>query len=190
MEIRRARASDNFREIAELIYETDKFIYPNLATSKSEAIDIIIDMIKSRTIYNYKNCLIAIENSCIVGLICYTQKTSVKNCYDKWLSSDNKLKHVIENYILKCEEELKESEIAFTCVCVKAEYRRRKIASRLIQYMFHLFPNRYFYLYTLKQNFAAINLYQSMGFETIKEQKGYNYYYKRKPIIYLMGKQN
>lgn len=190
MEIRKAKASDNLKEIAELIYETDKYIYPNLATTKDKAISIIIDMIKSRTIFNYKNCLIAIDNSCIVGLICYTRKTSPPNCYDKWLYSDDKLKHVIENYILKCEAESKESEIALTCVCVKAEHRRQKIAAKLIQHMFQLFPNKYIYLYTLKHNSAAINLYQSMGFKIINEQKGYNCYYKHKPLVYLMGKQN
>ena len=73
-------------------------------------------------------------------------------------------KHVIENYILKCEENLQDNQISIICVCVKTEYRRQKIATQMLYCLFNMFPNQHFQLDTLKTNLAAINLYKSVGF--------------------------
>lgn len=190
MEIRFANKLDNFSEIAELIYETDKYIYPAMSDSKKETIKILVEMITQNTIFNYTNCLVAIHNSHIVGLIVFATKQNVsKNNYDKWLTLDTKCNFVIKHYILKCEKDIQDNQISLVCVCVKANFRRQKIGSSLISFLFKQFPSQEFLLDTLKNNVAAINLYKSLGFKIIQENKGFNKKYQRKPICYHMIKQ-
>ena len=191
MEIRFANKLDNFLEIAELIYETDKYIYPAMSNSKSETIKILIEMIKRNTIYNYNNCIVAIHNSHIVGLIVFATKQNVsKNNYDKWINSDIKCNYLIKNYILNCEKNIMDNQISLVCVCVKQDFRRQKIGSSLISYLFQQFPTKEFFLDTLKNNVEAINLYTSLGFKIMQECKGFNKKYQRKPICYHMIKNN
>lgn len=188
MEIRVAKKSDNLNQVAQLIYETDNYIYPAMSENKEQTIKILIEMIKSNTIYNYNNCIIAIQDSQIVGLIVVLKPANSTSNYDKWLNSNKMCKHVIENYILKCEENLQHNQISIICVCVKTEYRRQKIATQMLYYLFNMFPNQHFQLDTLKTNLAAINLYKSVGFQIEEEHKGYNRFYQRKPICYNMKK--
>lgn len=189
MKIRIANKNDNIKEIAELIYETDEYIYANMGDSKQQVINYLIEMINSNTIYNYKNCVLAIKNSHIVGLVVFTIHDDIVYHYDKWIDLNKKIRHVIENYILKCNDKKNYPFIELTCVSVKPEHRRQKVATKLINYLFYLFPTKCFQLSVLKQNKAAINLYSSLGFQISKEEKGYNSYYKHKPIIYKMVKK-
>ena len=189
MEIKIATIKDNFCQIAELIYETDSYIYPSAFTDKQHAISTLTEMIKSQTIFNYNNCLVATINDQIVGLVVFvSKKTSSSNNYDKWISHSKELSHMIKNYIYKVEKEQKDNTVELVCVCIKKQYRRQKIATKLINHLFLAHQQSNFQLYTLQNNFSAINLYKSLGFSISQEAKGYNSFRKRKPKVYFMTK--
>ena len=72
-------------------------------------------------------------------------------------------------------------------ICVSKEYRRKKIATYLLDYMFSDFDGKK--LFTLEvntSNEAAINLYKKFGFEIIHTRD--NYYEDND--AYLMGRES
>ncbi len=71
-------------------------------------------------------------------------------------------------------------------ICVNINYRREKIASNLLDYMFSEFnEDKLFSLEVRTDNEAAINLYKKFGFEIIHVR---NNYYKDQDA-YLMGRK-
>jgi len=187
MEIRIANKHDDFNQIAELIYDTDQYIYPTSFSDKESAIAILSEMINSQTIFNYNNCLIATINNEIAGLVVFATKESiVNNDYSQWRKVSPELFHMIENYIENVEKSLQNNVLELVCVCIKNKYRRQKIGTSLITYLLTKEEDYNFQLHTLKKNLPAINLYQSLGFTITKELKGYNGFKKRKPFVYLM----
>lgn len=189
MEIRIAKITDNLKEIAELIYETDPYIYPSISANKNESISVLIEMIKENTIYNYKNCLVAIDGDNILGLIVLsTLSSSNQNNYELWENRNNGLNYFVNRYIKLCEKQLSANEIYLTCVCTNKLYRRKKVATKLLQHVLNS-SETIFRLDVLQNNTPAINLYKSLGFEIEKETTGFNKKYYKKPLIYSMVKK-
>ncbi len=190
MEIRIAKTTDNLRNIAELIYETDPYIYPSISPNKNDAVNILIEMIKSNTIFNYNNCLIAIEKNDILGLIVFTTVENANlNNYSFWKNKNDELNYFVSNYVKICEKHLQHNETYITCVCTSKLYRRKKVATKLLQQLFNIRNNKTFRLDVLQNNLPAINLYKSLGFEIQKEDKGYNKKHYKKPFIFSMVKK-
>lgn len=190
MEIRVANSTDNLQNIAKLIYETDPYIYPSISKNKNDAINILVEMIKSNTLFNYNNCLIAVENSNIVGLIVFNTLENTKlNNYYFWENRTEELKYFVTNYINICEKQLHHNEIYLTCVCTNKLFRRKKVATKLLQHLLKMNNNKNFRLDVLQNNTPAINLYKSLGFEMQKEDKGYNKKHYKKPLIFSMVKK-
>ena len=190
MEIRVANSTDNLQNIAKLIYETDPYIYPSISKNKNDAINILVEMIKSNTLFNYNNCLIAVENSNIVGLIVFNTLENTKlNNYYFWENRTEELKYFVTNYINICEKQLHHNEIYLTCVCTNKLFRRKKVATKLLQHLLKMNDNKTFRLDVLQNNTPAINLYKSLGFEMQKEDKGYNKKHYKKPLIFSMVKK-
>ena len=98
--LRRAKESDNFEELATLIYETDPYIYPYWF---NEDLDAAVEYFSKKMkepgyIYNYENCYVAydIEQKRVVGLICAIDKTTNLE-YD--YTDDELVNEIDENFI-------------------------------------------------------------------------------------------
>ena len=87
--IRKATVSDNFLQIAKLIYLSDIYIFPYWFSSEDEGIKVIADMMKKDdTMFSYKHCLIAETGGEIVGAINYFDINSdISNDYSHWNKS-------------------------------------------------------------------------------------------------------
>ena len=80
MIIRKLKKSDNLKQAAKLIYLTDPYIYPYWFEDNIEkGIQTLTQMLQEPTIFSYKNCIAAIVNKQVVGLIVYVTKNSIKN---------------------------------------------------------------------------------------------------------------
>ena len=190
MEIRIANSTDNLQNIAELIYETDPYIYPSISQNRNDAVNILTEMIKSNTLFKYDNCLIAVEKNNVVGLIVFsTVENKTDNEYGVWLNKNDSISYFINKYVKVCENQINENEIYLTCVCTNKLYRRKKVATKLIQQLFEMYNNKNFKLDVLQNNLPAINLYKTLGFEIQKEDKGYNKKNHKKPLIFSMVKK-
>lgn len=188
MRYKKASLNSNLEEIAQLIYETDKFIYPFWFENYENWKSVLINMIKTKgNIFYYKNILVAEENGHIYGIIVYTDDKFINKYNYETLYLNKNFEYTIKNYIIPCAENIKLNTIQIHCVCVNSFYRNKHIGSNLLRRLFSLNKNKKFELCVLTDNLSAIHLYSKFGFKIISKPKGFNSPNKRKPLTYIMS---
>ena len=189
IKIFKATIKDDAKEIAKLVYDTDPYIYPQFSITETDAINMISEMIKSDdTIFSYKNCILAKDGEKIVGLIVFLNNADMSNDYSKWNNSPE-MDHVIKSYILAIKEECEGQDFVYISnVSVNPDYRGQGIATRMMEFLFELYPDHQFLLEVLKENDNVVRLYQNRGFVITDEYKGFNKKHAKKPLVYKMKK--
>lgn len=183
---RRARIDDNMDEIAQLIYETDPYLYPywfnnSLENAKSFLRDKIL---MDGFIFTYENCYIAYDKSKnkIVGLVvAFDASVNFNFNYEPYIKESERTKIIIENYIYSCIDEVKDNDNNFLYIMnctVSKECQGQGIGKKLLG---HFIGNmekvgfNYFMLDCLLHNLRAKNLYHSLGFKEMEETQGFEY---------------
>ena len=191
MQIRRAEKNDNFEDIGELIYLTDPYIYPYwFNNSIEEAKSIFVKLLCRECVFNYKNCIVAIKDNKIVGLILVVSKENkITDKIEDIKKVNFNYQYTIEKYVEKAYEYCNNDIVYILNVCVLPEYRNHKIGSKLMQFLIQNFPNREFFLEVLSDNIPAHKLYEKFGFKKIKEAKGFSGYKIPDVDIHIMIKK-
>ena len=183
MVFRRAKSTDDKKVIAELIYQTDPYIYPFwFNNSVSEAVNFLEDKIDMPGfIFNYENMYVAYSKklSKIVGLIvAIDSSVNLDFDYEPYERINNNYKFTINNYIKECINEVMDGSHISIIVCtVSKELRGQRIGSRLLgHYIGNMESAGYeeYHLDCLLHNLRAKNLYHSMGFKEIREIVGFD----------------
>lgn len=181
---RRAKIDDNMEEIAELIYDTDPYIYPYWFQKDERAcIEFLKEhMLKTGFIFNYNNLYVAYDDTIdkIVGVICAIDKSVDLNYdYESLMVINQNYKKTIEEYIKPILDEVSlfdDKTIYIPNVCVDKNMRGKKIGTKLLGYFISQMEqvgfNR-FALDCLLHNLPAKNLYHSLGFREMKLMNGF-----------------
>lgn len=190
MNIRYAKETDSAQTLAKLIYETDVYIYPYWFSDKDYGIKKIAELVKDKSsIFFYENQIVAEENGEIVGLIMFYKTNGNYSCDYKNISSLSfESSHVVKNYVLDLQNEIKDNTYYVFAVRVDDRFLRQGIACKMFDFMFKQTQNSIVEIDVLKDNIPALNLYKKVGFDIVKEYKGYNGYRKKKPLCYFMKK--
>ncbi len=191
MVIRNVKNGDDKRVIAELIYKTDRYIYPSLAKSSyEEAIQTLIEMLDNEgTAFNFDNVYVFEYQKKIIGItVVIDEHTKLTSDYSKWLGVNKYQDHVIENYFLPIKNYKKENELYILALTIDENYRRRGFGTKFLEY-FAKQNVKTLSLDVLVENTPALELYKSQGFKVINEYYGYNGYREKKPKCYHMEKQ-
>lgn len=190
MEIRQATLDDDLNKIAELIYNTDIYIYPYWFKKTPNYVDVLIDIMKTEgTIFYYKNIYIAVEEKKVLGiLVCFDNNTNLNSTYHKWIHINKNFNYTINKYLLALVNHRKEDYVYISNVCVRKSKRRQHIGTKLLNYILEQFPTKNFELAVLQSNIPGINLYTKLGFEIVESTKGFNGPLRKKPRIYNMEK--
>ena len=188
MEFRKAKLTDNIEEIAELIYQTDKFIYPYWFADYSNYKKILMDLIMSpNSLFSYQNIFVAVENNRVYGIIIsITQNSNLNYDYNNLKSINKNFEYTINNYILPITTHINDNTVYISNVCVDKENRRHKIATLLFEAFKIMYPKQTYELDVLANNIPAINFYKKQGFEIIETKIGFNAPRKRKPQVFGM----
>ena len=192
MEIRYAKETDDFKQIAKLVYETDRYIYPYWFASKEEGICVLEDILKRpNSSYYYKNCIVAVVDGKIVGVLLYfTDKSPIDYDYSDLTCKNFNYNHTITNYVVEVEKEIQKNSAYVVGIRVDENYTRRHIAENMFEYFFkQLQKGSKVLLDVLVENAPAFALYKKIGFEITSEYKGYNGYRMKKPLCYSMEKK-
>ena len=186
MIIRKLKKSDNLKQAAKLIYLTDPYIYPYWFEDDIEkGIQTLTQMLQEPTIFSYKNCIAAIVNKQVVGLIVYVTKNSIQNKnLEKYKQQSFSARYTIEQYIEHLYSYNETKDVSIAVVCVLPEFRRHKIASGMMEYLIQMFGEKTTYtLERLKDNVPAGRLYEKYGFTILKETTGFAGYGKPEVAI-------
>lgn len=194
-EFRKAHDTDNLEQIAELLYRTDKYIYPywfgSLDNCKKELSKLLLE---DKFFFNINNLYLMVDNinNIIIGVVCVVDKSVDLNYdYSKLEKVNDRYKFTINNYIKTLIEEVREAEFAYISnVCVHPEYRGKHIGSMMVKRVIEIYRKKCFdelSLDVLADNSGAIKLYQNLGFEQSSEIfKGFNDPLLQKPDVFSM----
>jgi len=188
MEIRFANENDNKKEIAELFYKVDPYIYPYwFNNDMGKGISTLTSLLEDKnSIFTYENCIIAKDGGKIIGLFSFVPyNKKINKDYSRWDVSFE-AHHVITYYVLDVVENLKEDDVCVLGLYVDPSYRRKNIATKIFNFFFKNVKSKTYSLEVLANNLPALNLYNKLNFEISKSYNGYNGYKKRKPLCYVM----
>ncbi len=184
IEVRRVKIDDDFTRIAELIYETDPYIYPYwFHDDIEEAKRVLPPLMKEEGFFfNYKSMYIAVDKNTkeILGFVCLvTNDTNLDYDYEPLRNVSETYKFTIDNYIMELIREVKDFQLPYVSnVAVYHTHRGKKIGSIMLEKVIEDNKNKYkkFLLDVLSENPSAIRLYEKMGFTfTSDEVMGLGY---------------
>lgn len=182
---RRATKEDNMREIAELIYDTDPYIYSFwFNNDKERCIEFLNEeMKKEGFIFNYNNLYIAYDKTLnkIVGILCAIDKSvNLEYRYEELQKVNDNYKITVAQYIMPIIDEVKSYDnetIYIPNVCIDKSLRGRKIGTKLLGYYIKQMEKEGFNKFALDcllHNLPAKNLYHSLGFREMKLINGFD----------------
>ena len=193
--VRKANKDDDMKKISELLYKTDKYIYPywfgSLKKCREELTPLLLE---DNFFFNINNLYVAYLDDIkeIVGVACIIDKSvDLSYDYSKLKKINDRYRFTIENYIEGLIKEVRESEFAYISnVCVDENYRGRHIGNIMISKIIDIYKEKLFkeiVLDVVAANPGAIKLYQNLGFEQFTEIfRGFNDPKKKKPEVFSM----
>lgn len=176
MIIRNLTLDDDLNKVAELIYQTDPYIYPYWFENYPNWKDIVISLIKSEdSIFYYKNIIVALKNNNIVGIVIYlSYHSNNKFDYTELTKINQNFNYTINKYIQQIHSEVNDINCLYLPnVCVDINYRRRNIGYQMINFIKEKHKKNII-LHCLANNTPAINLYLKCGFKKIGRENGFN----------------
>lgn len=195
LEYRHINKQDNLEDVFSLIYEGDPFIYSDLFSKDRENGFQVFSKICTNplSLFYLDNYRVAVnvDTQEIVG-IC-----SFFNADTKWIPSIVEQAYIlcglrapdsfdsVSDYFNKTYN-YKHFLVGACDICVKKEYRGQRIGSFLLKELLDEIGNADVQLTVLKDNIAAIRLYESNGFRIVWEFDDYGGHNLPKVPCYLM----
>jgi len=190
----------NKYEIAECLYDTDRYIYPEaFGDYREKAVKAMSRLIgMDGSLLDYKNLLIARYNGQICGICLISDGTGTwdeelirKRMGDLFLSSQKDgFNYTSEEYFKKINSNtITENEIELVACSVMDGFRRKHIADALLNKLVELYKDKIIKLTVLSENAAAIRLYEKHGFvKSGDEYEGFAPQGLKRPMCFDMVK--
>lgn len=171
------------REIAGLIYDTDRYIYQGMFGSRQNAIKVIPTLLSGNEdrMFRLSNLYAAVMEEEIVGLILWVKGKLQWNpgvlcevLRNLGIKSPEYLNEVYSQYLSRYDSTDNYEKISLLNVCVDKKKRNAGIGRRLLMSFLEKHPKEDMELCVLKDNEAAVKLYQDCGFLVVEEYPGFS----------------
>ena len=177
-----------YKMIAELIYETDPFIYPAIfesnRDSRETAIALLPGLLRSAqdNMFRQDNLFLYMKGDCVVGIILwnkgplcwdYIPLVNVAKTNGFTLKEENLVK-VRDKYVQGQYFEADPDTISLINICINSTMRGQGVGKRMMtEFLLH-HEGEQMELCVLSDNLSALTLYQNMGFEITAEVEGFS----------------
>ena len=174
--------STRLKKIAELIYKTDEYIYPDIFGDEKAAITVLPELLREGTdsMFALKNLFVCEYAGKVVGLILWHEgplnwctKPLRKALHNCGYEIPAQLDAVEQEYVSGYEEKTHAETISLLNVCVDPEMRGHEIGKRMLRAFQQEHANAPMELCVLSDNGSAIQLYESCGFRFCGEEQAY-----------------
>ncbi len=171
------------REIAGLIYDTDRYIYQGMFGSWQNAIKVIPTLLSGNEdrMFRLSNLYAAVMEEEIVGLILWVKGKLQWNpgvlcevLRNLGIESPEYLNEVYSQYLSRYDSTDNYEKISLLNVCVDRKKRNTGIGRRLLMSFLEKHPKEDMELCVLKDNEGAVKLYQDCGFLVVEEYPGFS----------------
>lgn len=196
---------EQYKEIANLIYDTDGYIFPALFENNDNprkaaeiAISYVLKMEKDR-MYNKENLFVCFEGEKVVGMILWCYGVIDWNYNDFIASSQQVEVNLSYDSVVGVNDTLWGREysghksdltdtITLIHVCVDSLKRGTGVGSFMLREFVSIYGENDMELSVLKDNKPAISLYRNNGFAKISEYFGFSTS-ELKPVCYIMQRK-
>lgn len=171
------------REIAGLIYDTDRYIYQGMFGSRQNAIKVIPTLLSGNEdrMFRVSNLYAAVMEEEIVGLILWVKGKLQWNpgvlcevLRNLGIESPEYLNEVYSQYLSRYDSTDNYEKISLLNVCIDRKKRNTGIGRRLLMSFLEKHPKEDMELCVLKDNEGAVKLYQDCGFLVVEEYPGFS----------------
>lgn len=161
------------REIAQLIYQTDEYIYPDMFKYESTAVSVIPKLLRSGkdAMFHLENLFVCEFRGEIVGIILWHKgpfEWKTDELCKLLVSLPLSFGAVKEQYV-NGYAKANENVVSILNLCVSSEHRRKHIASVMLRLFLIAHARDSIQLCVLEKNEDARGLYKSCGFVEVGE---------------------
>lgn len=190
-QIRKLNENDDIDIIAELIMDTDPYIYRDLFGNFDNAVKVLPLLFKRNSGIFKRSCYyLAVEDEEILGM------TAFFKYGDTWDANEVEIAFVEAGVQLPASfsavsEYFKEAhnylpEVKACNVCVRKKYRRCGVGDFMVKEVIRMAGNSNIVLTVMTENIAAVKLYEKNGFKALYEFEDYGGYKQDKVKCYQM----
>ena len=178
--VRKLSASDDLSTAANLIYETDNYVFPYFFNeSKALAKAILPKMMQGDTIYNLNNIYVALYEGQIIGIMVVNEapisislSAYIEAYEEAGAMIDEGFERVYKEYFLPMEQEPEGYYIPN--ICIDPSFRGQGIGGALLEAVLsEIDTSKDVYLNCLSDNEVALAVYEAHGFERLVEYSGF-----------------
>lgn len=189
---------ENLIQIADLVYDTDPYIYPAMFGCRESAEQMIPLLMDNRdAMFRRSNCFVAMEHHRVVGLLLWTEGSL------NW--SPQLLKELSENqgievspyldmaadeYVDGYRKEQKSRTICIINVCVDKNHQGKGIGRKMMETFFERMKGDMYELCVLQDNLSAVHLYRSLGFDDYESYNGFSVDHRKLPAYKMRKSAN
>lgn len=178
--IRKLKSDDNLSKVAELIYDTDEFLFPFIFGNNPGAIQKIINLIRLKNNTFNKDCILAkiSKDHTISGIINYFNPKEVDHKlededYHQVFGKFELMVLFFKNlFLTKFNNKSKIDGIYIQIVSVSSDFRGQGIGTSLVSQVITESKNNGYKSVWLDvdiKNHKALKLYKKLGFKTINK---------------------
>ena len=178
---RLANLSDDIKSIAKYIHLTDPYIYPSICASPEDVqwVNLIEQCYHAKNnLFSVQNVFVATEGEKIIGVCCVIPCGKRMSFLEDATISPSffaSMTEALNGYFIPLLNESAEWEgYNVVNLCVDPYYRGQGVGKKLLDYCLMTHPKKTFYLDVIADNARALAVYHSLGFEIIKEYKGFS----------------
>ena len=173
---------ENYRELADLVYDTDPYIYPAMFGSRENARLLIPRLFRGGdAMFRTENCFVAIRQRRIVGLLLW-KKGRLRWFPEplKRLAAENgveispHLDAAAREYVSMYAEEDREELVSLINLCVDRELCGQGIGRAIMEHFFAEKHGQSYELCVLADNKNAVHLYCALGFKPVEYYDGFS----------------
>lgn len=168
-------------QLADLIYETDTYIFPAAFNDKNTGIIVLTELIKRHDpMFCLENMFVAESGANFIGGILWhkgplcVSAEGIRLIFDELKIAPPDSLEAVHNEYFRSYENTSKDTIALLNVSVAKEHRGRGIGGKLMKAFCNLHYGEEMELCVLSENEAAVRLYKAVGFIPILERDGFS----------------
>ena len=174
--VRPYKENDNKQVIAELIYDTDPYIYPSAFGEKADLKKNLAKLLVRKGLFSAEHITLAFKDKKIIGILLFVGKEDDLNIDINGLWLPDSFDDVNEKYFGEISNTVKDNSKYIACVSVDKKYRDQGVGEALLRYVIRDNPMSVLKLDVLDDNNGALKLYGKYLFNQHGEiRNGYSY---------------
>lgn len=178
---RKARASDSVYAIAKCIHQTDSYIYPTICPSYDDEgwVSLIRACLSNnKNVFSIDHFFVAEVDERVLAIACVIPAGKAFT-FCEGIEPPAALKEGIQRaekgyFAPLFEDNMRLVGYNIVNLCVDSDHRKRGIGKALLSYVIEACAGSDLYLDVIADNFPAIGLYKSLGFEVVESYHGFS----------------